>query len=288
MSYLYLLFAIVFSAMLSIMTAAFNKKNHIPNIANLYNVIYMASALICWMIMYITDFCFEPKVLLYSLGYGICYAVTLIGLFNAIKCGSVSLTSFIKQLSFVGVAIWGFIFWDSPITLTIAIALFLIAIALFLCFKNNKTQTENSITFKWLVYILMLFVGNAGCSIVQKYQQMAFDGKYKYMLMFFAVAFAMLFCLLFLIKNGIPHLKSLAKGSFKFPIFAGVSSALVNLFILLLANTNLSPAVIYPCIAVGGMILAILVSVIIYKERLMKIQWVGLSVGVVAIVFLNI
>lgn len=288
MSCIYLLATILFSAMLSIMTAVFNNRNHTPNISNLYNVIYMAASLVCWTVMYIMNFSFEIKVLLYSALYGVFYTMALIGLFNAITCGSVSLTSFVKQLSFVGVAVWGFIFWRSPVTLTVIVALFLIAVSLFLCFKNDKNKTNNPLSIKWVVYVLILFIGNAGCSIVQKYQQIAFDGKHGNMLMCFAVGFAMLLCTLFLLKNGIPHFKLLTKGSFKFPMLAGISSALVNLFILLLATTSLSPAVIYPCIAVGGMILSILFSVIVYKERLISKQWIGLAIGVVAIVFLNI
>lgn len=288
MPYIYLLAAIVFSASLSIMTAIFNNKNRTTGISNLYNVIYMASSLVCWAVMYALDFSFDPKVLLYSVGYGVCYTMALIGLFNAISCGLVSLTSFVKQLSFVGVAVWGFLFWHSPITLTITIALILIAISLFLCFKTNKGKPQNTVSLKWVFYVSLLFIGNAGCSIVQKYEQTAFSGQHKNMLMCFAVGFAMILSSIFLIKNGIPHLKFLAKGSIKYPIFAGMSSALANLFILLLTTTTLSPAVIYPCIAVGGMILSILFSVIAFKECLMRLQWIGLSVGVVAIVFLNI
>ena len=238
--------------------------------------------------MYAFDFSFDPKVLLYSAGYGVFYTMALIGLFNAISCGSVSLTSFIKQLSFVGVAIWGFIFWRSPVTLTSTVALFLIAVSLLLCFKTGRNHTKNTISFKWLCYVFLLFIGNAGCSIVQKYEQMSFDGKHKSMLMCFGVGFAMLFSTLFLIKNDIPHFKLLSKGSIKFPMFAGTSSALANLFILLLANTTLSPTVIYPCIAVGGMILSILFSVAVYKEELEKTQWFGLSIGMAAIVCLNL
>lgn len=287
MPYLYLLAAVVGSAMLSIMTAAFNRRNHTPHIANLYNVIYMASAFLCWTVMYIVNFSFEPGVLLYAAGYGVFYALTLIGLFHAIHCGSVSLTSFMKQLSFVGVAVWGFIFWQSPITLTVMVALVLIAFSLYLCFKTDKNRGRSPISFKWVLYVCLLFGGNAACSIVQKYQQLAYDGQHGTMLMCFAVGFALLLSSLFLLKNGIPSLKQLAKGSFKFPVLAGVGSTMANLFIILLATTSLSPAVIYPCIAVGGMILAILFSVIVYKERLSAKQWVGLAIGVVAIVFLN-
>ena len=288
MPYIYLPAAITFSAMLAVMTAVFNRRNHAPHISNLYNILYMAASFLCWTGMYITDFSFDPRVLWYSAAYGLFYALALFGLFHAIQCGSVSLTSFIKQLSFVGVAVWGFVFWHSPITFTITVALLLIALSLYLCFRTDKGAAKSPISAKWVLYVSLLFVGNAGCSIVQKYQQMAFDGQHGTMLMCFAVAFAMLLVGVFLFKNGVPSFKQLAKGSLKFPLFAGISSALANLFILFLANSTLSPAVIYPCIAVGGMILSILFSVVVYKERLAKAQWIGLGIGVVAIVFLNL
>jgi hypothetical protein len=53
-----------------------------------------------------------------------------------------------------------------------------------------------------------------------------------------------------------------------YPVLAGISSALLNLFIIRLALSSLSPAVIYPVIAVGGMIVTILFSVTICREKL--------------------
>jgi drug/metabolite transporter (DMT)-like permease len=53
-------------------------------------------------------------------------------------------------------------------------------------------------------------------------------------------------------------------------------------------STTLLESVIFPGIAVGGFMLTTAFSVIVYRERLRKEQWVGLAIGAVALVFLNL
>ncbi len=245
-----------------------------------------------WTIIYIFDFSFEPLVLLYSVGYGICYTLAIIGHIKALKCGSVALTAFIKQTSLVCVSFWGFAFWGTPLTSNTLIGLILIALALFLCFfTGNKKQSvdgQKPITFKWVVYALILLVGNAGCSIVQRYEQMAFDGKHGSMLMVSASAFSAIVCLIMFLREEKKEWKEVVKTSWYLPTLVGISSAVLNLFIILMASTTLSPSVIYPGIAVGGFTITTLFSVIVFKERLQLSQWIGLAIGVVALIFLNL
>ncbi|MBP3600479.1 MAG: hypothetical protein J6J30_05290 [Clostridia bacterium] len=293
MPYLYLLSAIAFSASLSILGTCFNAKNKDKkHISNLYNLLICCSVTLSWSIIYIFDFSFEPKVLPYSAGYGICYTLAMIGHIKALKSGSVALTAFVKQLSLVGVSFWGFAFWDTPLTKNTVIGLIFIAIALSLCFfTGNKKTEQNSapaVTLKWLIYAAFLIVGNAGCSIIQKYEQMAFNFKHGSMLMVFGTLFASLTCLILFLREDKPDWRKVLKGSWYLPTAAGVSSAALNLFIIIMASTTLSESVIYPGIAVGGLTLTTLASVVFFKERLKWSQWIGLGVGVIALVFLNI
>lgn len=293
MPYFYLLSAIVFSASLSILGTCFNTKNAgKKHISNLYNLLIGCSVFISWTVIYIFDFSFETKVLLYSAGYGICYTLAMIGHIKALKSGSVALTAFVKQLSLVGVSFWGFTFWNTPLTTNTLIGLILIAIALILCFftghKKENDSTLPTVTVKWLVYAVILIIGNAGCSIVQRYEQMAFDGKHGSMLMVFGTLFSAITCLIMFIREDKSNWREVAKSSWYFPTAAGVSSAILNLFIILMVSTTLSPSVIYPGIAVGGLTLTTLASVIFFKERLTFSKWLGLGVGVVALVFLNL
>lgn len=276
------------SALLSIMSSAFGKQNKdVKNTSSLYSAIVTASAFVSWLVMFLFNTKFDMGIIPYSIGYGVSYTVAMVGMFKAYQVGSVSLTAFVKNLSLVGVAFWGFLFWDTPLEINVIIGIVLIVAALYLCFKSDKGKRE-SISLQWILFASMLLVGNAGCSIIQKYQQMAFDAEYKNAFMVMGVAISFLVCLGFLVFGERCRLGEIKKASFVFPIVGGVSSALLNLLILVLISTALSESIIFPGIAVGGLILTILFSILIYKEKINLYRWIGLFVGAISLVFLNL
>jgi uncharacterized membrane protein len=212
----------------------------------------------------------------------------MLGMFKAYQTGSVSLTAFVKQLSLIAVAFWGFIFWGNPIELNIILGIVLIIVALYLCFNPSKNNQSGGITLKWCIFALMLLTGNAGCSIIQKYQQLAFDGNFGNTLMFFGTLISFVISLILYLKGKGCTFKDISPKTIVFPIIGGISSALLNLLILLLISSPLSESIIFPGIAVGGLVITTLFSVIVYKEKLKSIQWIGLFIGTIAIVLLNL
>ena len=291
MEYFYLVIATACSSSLSVIASFYNRKNiDRQNVSRLYALMVSIGVFCSWAVIYAFDLSFDPKVLLYSLLYGTCYALAMTGLINALKNGSTVLSEYVKSLSLVFVSVWGFIFWNVSLTVNVAIGLVLIALALFFLLYKGKNVNVSSkpITLRWALFCLMLLVGNAGCSIVQKYQQMAFNGLHGKQLMFFGTMIAVLVCFIFSIKEDKTNWKMAAKRTGFFPIIAGISSAVLNLLIMILYTTTISTSVIFPVIAVGGLSLTVLVSIFIFKERLKPIQWIGLVVGVVAVALLNI
>ncbi len=291
MPYLYLLGAMCSSCALSTCGFAFNRRNAgRQHVTNLYNLIIAGSMVVCWALMYAVDFSFDWGVLPYSAGFSVCYTLALIGHIKALASGSVALTAFVKQLSLVCVSLWGFVFWQTPLTVNVGIGLVLITVALALCFFKQKTAGTAAavVTAKWFGYAALLLVGNAGCSIVQKYQQFAYNGQHGTMLMVFASLFSAAICWLISLHEDKREWRITAKTSWYLPAGAGFASAMLNLFVLLMASTTLSPSVIYPGIAVGGVTLTTLFSVLVFREKLSIRQWLGLAVGVVALVFLNL
>ena len=291
MAYFYLFLAICASAALSVMSTLFNRKNTTcKNVSIFYNLLVTFSAFCSWTIV----FCFRPtfnvKVLGYSFLYAVFYTMALTGLFKALQYGSVALTAFVKQLSLIGVCIWGLLFWNSPFSMFVGIGLFLIVIALYFCFGHGKSNAveKNASIGKWMFFALILLIGNAGCSIVQKYQQLAFDGKYGNALMVCGIGFSTIFCAVFFAISKKDDIKNLSPKTLLFPVVAGGSSAALNLFIILLMSSTLSISIIFVSIAVGGILLTTLFSLCVYKEKLKKAQWLGLVLGVIAVAFLNI
>ena len=290
MAYLFLLILIVFSALLSIFGSLFNKKNaSFQGFAMLYNVIVIGSACFSWGIIYLTDFSFDAGVIPYALGYAIGYAMALISLFKALECGPVSLTALLKSISIIMPSFWGFLFWGEIPTSLIIIGMILVLASLILCFVQKSKGKKQDIPAKWFFYVLLLVIGNGGSLILQNYQQRAFDGAHKNMLMFFATGVATLITLvLFLAKRKENTLTRAALSkTFYIPIATGVSSAVFNL-VLMVVRPLLPASLIYPATAVGAIIVTTLFSAIVCRERLRPMQWVGLGVGCVALVFLNL
>lgn len=289
MEYTFLILAMTSSAMLSIMSSLFGKlSDNKKNTSFLYSAVVTFSAFISWGIICLCKSGINFIVWAYSIIYGISYTVAMIGMFKAYQAGSVSLTAFVKQLSLIAVALWGFVFWNNPLTATILSGIGLIIVALYLCFKPEKESKSTSVSLKWLLYAAMLLVGNAGCSIIQKYQQLAFDGNYGNSMMFFASAIAFLISLTLYLKDDGCKIKEIKKFLLICPAVGGISSAALNLFILLLLSSPLSESIIFPGIAVGGLVITMIFSVIVYKETLRFHQWCGLFIGTIALVLLNL
>ena len=289
MTYCYLVMAMTFSAMITISGRLYNNRNEgRANVSSLYNMLVPIFSALGWIVLWISDFSFEIKVLPYSMLYGLCYCSFTIGMLGALKVGSTSLTALVKQVALVGVSLWGFVFWNTSFTLVSVIGIILIVISIALCVITKEKDKDSKNTLKWLFFAALITVGNAGCSIIQRYQQMAFDLQHKNMFMFFALLFASIVCFFLALKEDKSNWGTSFKSSWFFPALTGFSSAISNVFILLLVKYEMSPVIMYPGIAVGGLMITTIVSLLCFRERLRLMQWCGLVVGAVALILLNL
>ncbi len=289
MPYFYLILSIFCLASANIIASLFNRKNEKRvGVSPIYNLYLMISVFICWLILFLRDGTFDVAVLPYSLLFALCYTVTNIGIINALKVGSVMLTSLFGQLSLILVSVWGFFFWNAPFTLTVGIGLILTAIALWLCLYNKKNNESMPINFKWIRYTFLLVFGNAGCSIVQRTQQLHFDGRYGNFLMMVATGVSALVCLVLYLRSDRRDTKVITRSSWYFPVLAGILNAILNLFVILLASSPLSPSLIYPVLAIGSLIVITILSLFVFKEKMRWWQWLGVLLGIAATGILSI
>ncbi|MBQ4037555.1 MAG: DMT family transporter [Clostridia bacterium] len=290
MSYFYLILAVLLSAAMSV-AGMFYEKNTAGkrNVSTLFNCMIAASNAICWGILYIFDFTFHPYVLSYSAVYGICLALFFTGLTGGIKHGSASVTSFFKQVAFVLVSVWGFFFWKEPVTPVVIVGIVLIVIALLLCLLEPKPKNggPKKTSVIWVLFLLLLLVSNAACNIVQRTQQIEFYHRHGSQLMFFAALFALVATVLLSLKDDKSEWKETVEENWHIGLASGVCCALANVFFILMAQTKLSTSFIYPVLAIGGVALSTLASVLLFKERLRPLQWIGLGIGAVAVFLLS-
>lgn len=249
-------------------------------------MLYMIAALLGWGILYALHFSFQPAVLLYSVLFGICFAGANVAFVLAIKNGPVSLSNLILQLALIATALWGLVFWGAKWSLTVGAGLLLVVAALILIMVQ-KGKGEK-ITLKWALFSFISFLFNAGCAISQKSQVLAYEGQHGIMMMFFGIVFATLLVAVWcMIACPEKPMKLLKEGGWA-PFLSGATNALHNLIIITLAGGVLSPSLIYPTIAVGGIGINTIASCLLLKERLSARQWMGIALGAAAAVLLSV
>lgn len=288
MDYLYLIMAVFFMASLSIMSAFFNRRVERKNATALYCMVYTAVATVCWAIMFLRDGSYDWGVAPYALIFAVCFTACNAAMVKGIQLGSVVITSLVCQLSLIGVTVWGFLAWNTQVTWLVIIGLILVAVALWLCLYTGKKEPQKKVSLKWIGCLVVLFISNAACTIVQRTQQNQFNGQYGNFFMLLSVIMSLVACIVIYCKQGTAGTGSMLKKAGAFPVAAGICNALLNLLTIVLATSSLSPSLIYPVIAIGGLSLTTVCSAVIFREKMLWQQWIGVLLGMIGVVVLSI
>lgn len=286
MSVVYLIIAIISAGLQNVILDLVVSKNKNNNSSILYNLFICGSSFICWSIVSIIKPAFDPKIILYSLGFALTFFCAFFFNQLALKNGKVSLVSLLIQFSLVITGIYGIIFWNSSFSVYTIIGLSLIVISLVLIIlKKDKADKKKG--YLWLLFAVFAMLANAGCSIVQKTEQIDFVGKYGPEFMMLATAFTTLFCSIYALitKNKIKN--SGIKKSWLLLMLVGLCNFSLNYFVIRLASTDLSPTIIYPAITLS-ILIVITYSIFIKKEKILVRQWIGIAIGIVAMVLLSL
>jgi len=283
MPYFYLISSVMFVASTNIIGSFYNRKNvEKRGLAPLYNLLLLLAVFAFWTVLFLTDRTYDIAVLPYALLFALCYTLAMVGTINALKTGSVMLTSLFGQLSLIGASVWGFFFWDEAFTTLTGVGLVLTVVSLWLCLYGGRSNKRVKLNLSWIGYVLLVFVGNAGCTIVQRTEQIDFAGQYGNFMMMTATGVSFVVFLVMYLTGERGDSRAIIRTSWYFPMLAGLSNALLNLFVILMASTTLSPSLIYPVIAVGSLSVITLTSLLIFKEKMKWWQWCGVALGAVA------
>lgn len=199
---------------------------------------------------------------------------------KALKCGSMSFTSFIIGTSLIVPIIFGVIVWGEKITVLqiILLAVLILSMALSLNVKTEK------INVKWLLlsFLSMGFMGII--SIIQAaHQGSKHSGE---LISFLRWAFIFTVAINF-IGWRITEIRQKSSFSIKSSaVFqAGLSGALMGaVHIINLYLAGVLPKVVFFPVINGGLIFITLISdLVFFKEKLNIKQWIGITIGTLAL-----
>lgn len=229
---------------------------------------------------------FTTNNLGYSFSFAITYAIACIGTMLAINTTApLSLTSLIISYSLIIPTFYGIIALKEPISAPLIIGIILLLASLALINLEDKKE-DKKITLKWLIYIFITFVSNGICSTIQKVYMLT-DGanKSEFTITGFAIIAAILLIMALITERKVVF-KDVKRRIFWGGI-CGLSNGCSNNFILVLALT-MPASLLYPLVSAGGIVLTSLVSIFVYKEKLSVMQYIGIALGIAAIVAFNI
>jgi len=279
---IYLIIVIVAMTLTNVVKKAYTLKTN-------GNGIYMFGALtsLFAMLFFIVSSStkqWEIGVLPYAIAFAVSYAVATIASVLAISYGSMALTTLIISFSLILPTVYGLIFLEETISFGFIIGIILLVVSLVLI--NKKTEGVK-LSAKWIIYVFLAFMGNGMCSVIQKMQQVSYNGEYKNEFMiaalFFVTVFLSIFSLIKREKNTFTYMKV----GWHLALGCGVMNGLVNLFVMVLSG-EIPASILFPLISAGGIIAAYMVSKWFYKEILTKAQFLGLILGTMSAIFLSI
>lgn len=239
-----------------------------------------------------------PGTFIYSLGFAICYVGGTVFSILAISNGPFAITSLVMSYSLLLPTVWSLIFYtnDNSPSVFVILGIVFMCLSLFLV-RNKNADDSMKITPRWILFIFINFVSNGGCNIFQtvfneenKKNNIVIE-PYKFLLISMSlvlVAFIIIVSAYVIInrkKNlAMPNIKQLVG----YGCATGISNTIANTLVLLVAGITVPAYILFPLDTVGQLTLVFLVSVMFFKEKYTRLQYIGYFIGMVSVVLFNI
>ncbi len=283
MQYLLLITVIILTTAQNVFQKQYNIKVKNPNVF-LFGGIISLTAMLFFIISSGFKLSFTTAFLPYSVAFGISYAAANIGIVYSLRFGSMAISTLVVSYSLLIPTAYGVLVLNDDLSNLAYIGIALLLISIFLL---NAKKIDMKFSLKWIVCIIIAFIGNGMCSTVQKMEQLQFDGAYKSEFMIAALLIsAGALLIMAALQKGQNGKKDLIE-CVKLAGISGIANGVVNLFVMLLTGT-LPNAILFPSISGGGIVLSFIIALFIYKEKLHKMQILGYVLGVLSVILLNL
>ena len=223
----------------------------------------------------------SANALIFSAVGGVGGSLAVLAFNSALRAGHFGFSNAIYRSSFLVPVVYAVLVLRSPLQLSTfgGIALILGGI-LFMSRSTVRLAAERNPDSRWVVLILLAFLLSGAPRVGQTLTNACQENYFLYLFLSYFVGAAIL-CGISL-KQGRFNPSSLTWGT-----GAAVASYL-GVFCTLKALESLKPQVVFPISLAGPIILGILLSLFLFREKITRRGWVGVSFGVTGILILAI
>lgn len=256
-----------------------------------YNACVSAMCMLCVLVLNKFNFSISTFTIILGIIFGIITFTQQITNLQALKVGPLSYTSVITSLATIIPTFYGVFKGDKLNTFKIFGIIFMIA-----CFilSINHSKEEKKANLKWFLLSLATAVLTGIIGILQvEHQSSKHANELATFLViaFFVSSVASLIFLFLPSKNNQIFLKEHKEKKHFWHILilmlviSGIFFGLNNVINLYLSGV-MSSIILFPILNGGGLILVILASFLLFKERPTLKQWIGIICGVISVILL--
>ena len=244
----------------------------------------------CFFMAVNRNWVWSSELIVPAVAFGLSYAAATVFVVLAIKCGSLAKTTLITSYSLMVPALAGLIVLREPLGVPMLVGMVLLVLSLWLTNYRKKSADapKEKITLKWIVFVLLAFVGNGMCSTVQKLTPHFLGSDINqnlYMIAALGLSSVVLITASFC--TGETNLKATLKIGAPLALLDGLFNGAVN-YLAIYLNQFIPASVMFPVLSAGEIILIVPYSLLVRREKFTAAQWVGFGVGVVSVVLLNL
>ncbi len=249
------------------------------------------------LIMFFVLSGFKIKISVYTLivasVYGVCVMTSMTFNSLALKVGPYSYTTTIISLSTIITALSGWVFWDEELSVFKIIGLIFMVFCFF--FAVDRSKDKNSANIKWFLLCMICLISGAVLGLAQKvHQRSDYKAEFNgFLVVAFSIStvFSLLISLMIKSRENRLTVKDENKNKFNYKLFilicalCGICVAFNNCINLYLVGV-VDSAIMFPIVNGMPFVIAVILSFVLFRERLNKRQTAGILLGVISMLFL--
>ena len=203
----------------------------------------------------------------------------------AMRTGPMSLTSLFVLYGMIIPSLAGPIFWREKFGVFQAVGIAVMLISVWLL--RDRGETATAAGRKWVIMVVLCFLFSGLAGVVEKVHQTS--GSKGERIMFLFTACSMMF-ILSLIGRAAVHGRSGRRVRGSDLLLGASSGAIVSFYsqINLTLAGSLDSLIYYPVANGGALLLTVLVSAVVFREKLTGRRLVGFVAGLASIILLSV
>lgn len=288
MYYLLLIVSIFLTSLKSTVYSTYAKKEApSTNKVFKFNAISYATAAVITLIVFLLG---EISLSLTTILCALIYAIIVFSLQTlsivALKFGPMSLTSLFVLYGMIIPSIAGPIFWNEPFGILQIVGI--VAIILSLWFLRDSSTNDNKLTKTWIILAVLCFLLSGFAGLAEKIHQSTPTKDERNGFILFACFTMFLFSLAGIIATNKD--KSVVRSPKRLYLLSSISGVIVGAYssINLILAGALDSMIYYPIANGGALLLTVLISIFIFKEKPSSRKIVGFIIGLISIILLSL